>query len=152
MTAIDLFAGAGGMSEGFRQAGFSTVFANDMEAPAIATFARNHPDAITAATDIRSLDPNDLMGQLQMMPGDLDVLVGGPPCQGFSTYGQRDETDSRNQLYLDYLRFLEAFRPKAFVIENVTGMLSMSGGKVVADIVRRLNKLGYGARVRTHWS
>lgn len=148
-TTIDLFAGAGGMSEGFREAGFQTIFANDVEEPATKTFARNHPGSRVVAGDIRDIDATKLLAELDMKPGDLDVLVGGPPCQGFSTYGQRSESDLRNQLYVDYLRFLDVFRPKTFVIENVVGMLSMSGGAVIDDIRQRLHTLGYGSDVWT---
>lgn len=148
-TTIDLFAGAGGMSEGFREAGFHTIFANDVEEPATKTFARNHPGSQVVAGDIRDIDATKLLTDLDMKPGDLDVLAGGPPCQGFSTYGQRSEGDLRNQLYVDYLRFLDVFRPKTFVIENVVGMLSMSGGAVIDDIRQRLHTLGYGSDVWT---
>jgi DNA (cytosine-5)-methyltransferase 1 len=149
LSSIDLFAGAGGMSEGFRNAGFDALYANDIEAPAIATFARNHPKTKTSAEDIRHIDASALRIELGLQPGELDVLVGGPPCQGFSTYGQRSSEDSRNQLYVEYLRFIQAFKPKAYVIENVTGMLSMSEGQVVKDIVSRLEAEGYSASVWT---
>lgn len=148
-TTIDLFAGAGGMSEGFRQAGFQTIFANDVEEPATKTFSRNHPTSQVVAGDIRNIDATELLGHLNIKPGELDVLVGGPPCQGFSTYGQRNEDDIRNQLYIQYIRFLNTFRPKTFVIENVVGMLSMSGGAVIDDIRQRLHTLGYGSDVWT---
>ena len=80
--------------------------------------------------------------------GELDVLLGGPPCQGFSTYGQRDPDDIRNYLYNHYLRFFEAFRPKAFVMENVPGILS-SEVKVVEDVVERTTALNYGITIAT---
>jgi DNA (cytosine-5)-methyltransferase 1 len=149
LTTIDLFAGAGGMSEGFKQAGFSTLFANDHEKPAVATFRRNHVGAETSSDDIETLDADAIRCRLGLSVGDLDVLIGGPPCQGFSTYGKRDEEDSRNQLYMHFIRFLGAFQPKAFVIENVTGILSMSEGRVVQDICSRIHKLGYGCTVWT---
>ncbi|MGQ2943705.1 DNA cytosine methyltransferase [Blastomonas fulva] len=149
MTAIDLFAGAGGMSEGFSQAGFQTLFANDHEKPALATYRRNHDTPETSSDDIESIDAGSIRNRLGLNAGDLDVLVGGPPCQGFSTYGKRDEDDARNQLYMHFIRFLEEFKPKAYVIENVTGIISMSGGLVVEDICRRLRNLGYGSAVWT---
>lgn len=149
LKTIDLFAGAGGMSEGFRQAGFDTLFANDHEKPAIATFRRNHPSAETSSDNIETLDAETIRQRLGLSIGDLDVLIGGPPCQGFSTYGKRDEEDSRNQLYMHFIRFLEAFQPKAFVIENVTGILSMSEGRVVQDICSRIREFGYGCTVWT---
>ena len=147
LTTIDLFAGAGGLSEGFHNAGFQTLFANDQEKAAVKTFLRNHPETKASSEPIESLDPLELMEELGLKPGELDALIGGPPCQGFSTYGKRDEADTRNQLYMHFLRFLDAFQPKAFVIENVTGILSMSGGAVVEDITERLRGLGYGVSV-----
>lgn len=149
LTAVDLFAGAGGMSEGFKEAGFKTLFANDHEKPAMATFRRNHADAETSSEDVESLDATTIRENLGLNVGELSVLIGGPPCQGFSTYGKRDEDDTRNQLYMHFIRFLEAFRPKAFVIENVTGLLSMSEGRVVQDISRRIREHGYGCSVWT---
>jgi DNA (cytosine-5)-methyltransferase 1 len=149
LTTVDLFAGAGGLSEGFRQAGFQSLFANDHEKPAMATFKRNHPKAEISSDEVESLDPQAIMDRLSLAPGQLDALIGGPPCQGFSTYGKRDEEDVRNQLYMHFVRFLEAFKPKAYVIENVTGMLSMSDGRVVQDITRRLRDHGYGCSVWT---
>ena len=149
LTAIDLFAGAGGMSEGFSQAGFQTLFANDHEKPALATYRKNHDTGETSSDDIENIDAGDIRARLGLGVGDLDVLVGGPPCQGFSTYGKRDEEDARNQLYMHFIRFLGEFRPKAYVIENVTGIISMSDGRVVADICRRLRGLGYGCSVWT---
>lgn len=148
LTTIDLFAGAGGMSEGFKQAGFNTLFANDHEKPAVATFRRNHA-AETSSDDIETLDAEAIRQRLGLNSGELDVLIGGPPCQGFSTYGKRDEEDTRNQLYMHFIRFLGEFQPKAFVIENVTGILSMSEGRVVQDICQRVRDLGYGCTVWT---
>lgn len=149
LITIDLFAGAGGMSEGFRQAGFQTLFANDHEKPALDTFRRNHSDTETSSDDIELLDAKVLRDRFALQEGDLDVLIGGPPCQGFSTYGKRDEEDTRNQLYMHFIRFLSEFKPKAYVIENVSGILSMSEGRVVQDISRRLRALGYGCSIWT---
>lgn len=149
MKTIDLFCGAGGLSEGFRQAGFSALFANDHETPALETYKVNHPGAVSTDAAIETLDPVKIRDDLGLKPGDVDAVIGGPPCQGFSTYGQRREDDARNQLYVNYFSFMEAFRPKAFLIENVTGLLSMSGGAVIADMVARAEALGYAADVVT---
>lgn len=149
LTSIDLFAGAGGLSEGLRQAGFRTIYANDHEKPAMETFKRNHAGAKASADNIEEIDANELREELGLAPGELDCLAGGPPCQGFSTYGKRNDADIRNQLHLHYLRFLDAFRPRSFVIENVTGILSMSDGRIVEDIIERLRGFGYGAKLWT---
>lgn len=147
MRTIDLFAGAGGLTEGFRMAGFKTVFANDFEEPAAETLARNHPNARVSSQSVQELDAEELRRDLGLQKGELDAVIGGPPCQGFSTYGRRDLGDARNQLYLNYLEFVDAFRPKAIVIENVVGILSIDQGAVVEDIRERLMKLGYAADV-----
>lgn len=149
MRTIDLFCGAGGLGEGFRQAGFSALYANDHEEPALATYAANHPDAVCSTDPIETVDPRKIREDLGIKPGEVDVVMGGPPCQGFSTYGQRREDDARNQLYVPYFGFVEEFRPKAFLIENVVGLLSMSGGAVLADMVARAEALGYAADVVT---
>jgi DNA (cytosine-5)-methyltransferase 1 len=149
LKTIDLFCGAGGLGEGFRQAGFEAAFANDFETPAAETYRVNHPGAVCTDTPIEELDPATIREGLGLARGEVDVVMGGPPCQGFSTYGQRREDDARNQLYVPYFGFVEEFRPKAFLIENVTGLLSMSGGAVLADMVARAEALGYAADVVT---
>jgi len=144
LTAVDLFTGAGGMSEGFKSQGFATLYANEFNKDALKTFQRNNPSCRMASPDdIRGVDPTDVRKELSLAKGSLDVLLGGPPCQGFSTYGKRDPSDLRSQLYIDFFRFIAEFRPKTFVMENVVGMLSMAKGKLVEDILERASALGY---------
>ena len=145
--SIDLFAGAGGMTQGFKTRGFKPLFANDHEKPALESFAHNHPEAITSSDPVESLNPSEVREHLKLAKGDLDVLLGGPPCQGFSTYGKRNPKDQRNQLYKRFLEFIEEFRPKVFVMENVVGILSLEQGNVVDDIVSRADRLGYRVSV-----
>lgn len=147
--SIDLFAGAGGMTEGFKQKGFHPIFANDREKSALATFQKNHPSALTSDEPLETLKPSDIREYLNLSRGELDLLMGGPPCQGFSTLGQRNPQDHRNQLYQYFLQFIEEFRPKAFVMENVVGMLSLQQGYVVEEIINKTEKLGYGVSVMT---
>lgn len=147
--SIDLFAGAGGMTTGFKKQGFKLLFANDFDKAALATLSHNHPEAMTSSESIECLNPFELRQNLKLRKGDLDILLGGPPCQGFSTYGKRDPQDQRNRLYRYFLNFLEEFRPKAFVLENVVGILSLEGGHVVEDIVNQAEKLNYGVSVIT---
>lgn len=130
---IDLFAGAGGMGLGFKWAGWDPVIANDISAEYLRTYAKNVHDNVVVGS-ISSSDVFDLLvssvSQLDRSAGPLWVL-GGPPCQGFSTAGNaRTMEDPRNHLAFDYVRFLETIRPDGFVFENVTGLLSMEGGRV----------------------
>lgn len=144
LTTLDLFCGAGGITEGFRQAGFTCVYGNDINSSAIETFALNHPDAKADCRPIEEVDAAALRLELGLNPGELDVLVGGPPCQGFSINApERFLTDPRNKLFRDYARFLKEFRPKTFLFENVPGLLSLGNGRVFEQIVREFERLGY---------
>lgn len=149
LSTLDLFCGAGGITEGFRQAGYRCLYANDCMREAIETFALNHPEAESEARDIEEVDPALVRKRLHLQKGDLDVLVGGPPCQGFSINAPgRFLSDSRNKLFKDYVRFLEEFQPKAFLFENVPGLLSLGDGKVFRQILRELDEQGYRVSVK----
>jgi DNA (cytosine-5)-methyltransferase 1 len=125
LTTIDLFCGAGGITEGFREAGFKCLYANDCMPKAIKTFAYNHPETWADCRNIEEVKPAQIRSSLGISKGELDVLVGGPPCQGFSINApERFLTDPRNKLFKDYVRFLEEFEPNTFVFENVPGLLS----------------------------
>ena len=104
---IDLFAGAGGLTEGFKREGFQSIYANEFEANAAITCKINHPEAAVSSEDINSVSAEQVRSQLKLKKADLDVLIGGPPCQGFSTYGKREDNDPRNQLYLHFIKFFE---------------------------------------------
>lgn len=149
LTCIDLFCGAGGMAEGFRDAGYDCLWANDFEDEAAETFRANHPRAKVVAGPIQDIDAQLVRKELGMKKGELDVLVGGPPCQGFSTYGQRNPEDERNRLFAHLLRFAREFEPSAVVIENVIGILSMESGRIIAEIVDGLRSEGYCPTVWT---
>lgn len=143
LTTIDLFCGAGGITEGFRQAGFNCLYGNDVNDWALKTFSLNHPNAIADNRGVE-IDPSEIRERLDLKPGDLDVLCGGPPCQGFSINApERFLDDPRNSLFKRYVKFLREFMPKSFVIENVPGMLSLAGGKILNQIIKELHKLGY---------
>jgi len=144
LTSIDLFCGAGGITEGFRQAGYQCLYGNDIMPEAIQTFAANHPRAIADCRPVEQVDPEELRAKLGIAKGELDVLVGGPPCQGFSINApERFLSDPRNKLFRHYERFLEEFEPKAFVFENVPGLLSLADGKVFRQVVKVFSQLGY---------
>ena len=144
LSTIDLFCGAGGITEGFREAGYRRLYANDCMPEAVETFLFNHPDVWAEASDVETVDPAQVRARLGLRKGTLDVLVGGPPCQGFSINApERFLSDKRNNLFKDYLRFLEEFEPKAFLFENVPGLLSLGDGKVFRQILRELQEHGY---------
>lgn len=148
-TTLDLFCGAGGITEGFRQAGYRCLYGNDCMPEAVETFSENHPEAWGDTDDIEKVDPSKVRARLGLKKGDLDVLVGGPPCQGFSINApDRFLTDPRNKLFKDYVRFLEEFEPKAFLFENVPGLLSLGDGKVFRQIVREFEEHAYHVTVK----
>lgn len=150
---IDLFAGAGGLSEGLKQAGFNCIFANELSEAHSITLKKNHPETIVETADIRELDPTKIIKTLGLKKGDLHLLAGGPPCQGFSVNAPtRSSEDKRNHLFQDFLRFVEVFDPKVVLIENVPGMVSYEKGETVTAILESLKKLGYAGTLRILFS
>ena len=148
-TVIDLFSGAGGLSEGFRQAGFSILAGNDIDRFAGETFAETHPEATFIPGPVETIDTADLLGPTGLRKGDLHCLIGGPPCQGFSVYNhQRGMHDERSGLFQEYLRLVEGLSPRWVVMENVTGINSAGGGEAVRRILSGLEALGYAASTR----
>lgn len=146
---IDLFAGAGGLSEGLSEAGFHGLFANEIIKEYANTYKQNHPSTDMTTADIRDLDANEIRKMLHMEREELDLVAGGPPCQGFSINAPiRSALDERNHLFKDYLRFVDAFAPKAVLIENVPGLVSFEDGTTLHAILDALADLGYGADVR----
>jgi len=149
LTTIDLFCGAGGLTEGFREAGYRCLYGNDIMREAIETFAHNHPEALADNRPVEEVDPAEIRAKLGIEQGGLDVLVGGPPCQGFSINApERFLDDPRNKLFKHYAKFLAEFRPKAFVFENVPGLLSFGDGKVFRQIQREFANLSYRVEAR----
>ena len=116
---IDLFCGCGGLSRGFEIAGFKTVLAIDMWNDAIKTYNHNHNEKVGMCKDIRDLD-NDFLKKFAK-EHNIVGIIGGPPCQGYSTVGKRDINDERNYLYLEYCRVVENIQPEFFLLENVKG-------------------------------
>ena len=149
IQTIDLFAGAGGITEGFRQAGFKCLFSNDFNPSAVETFKLNHPDTWATCGPVEEQDPAKIRKKLGLRKGDLDCMLGGPPCQGFSIYApDRLLDDPRNSMFRHYLRFVDEFAPKTVLIENVPGMLSLGGGRVVETIMQELTDRGYRTSCR----
>lgn len=138
---IDLFCGCGGLSKGFEMAGFETKIAIDMWSDAVKTYNHNRVNKVAVCEDIHNWD-DDFLEEINK-DGDIIGIIGGPPCQGYSTVGTRDVNDPRNHLYKEYCRIVEKIRPNFFVIENVKGLTTLSGGAFKDDIIDRFSKLGY---------
>jgi len=145
-TVLDLFSGAGGIALGFQQAGYRVVGGIDFSKHAIGTFNANIAGEVGVVRDLRDPDFSDIE---KMVGGDVDVIVGGPSCQGFSTSGGlskasgRDETDPRNRLFLNYINMVDLLRPSWIVFENVPGLLLYDNGRVALDIVKAFREIGY---------
>lgn len=148
-TAIDLFCGAGGLSEGFRQAGYTVLAGNDVEAAAGETYKNTHPDAEFILAPIQDVTPAHLLKVAGLKSGELDVLLGGPPCQAYSVNNhQRGMHDERASLFKEYLKMVKGLRPRWVIMENVTGITSVAGGTVVDTIKADLGRLGYAVECK----
>lgn len=143
---IDLFCGLGGFSQGFEKAGFESVLAIDVWKDAIETYNYNRENKIAKNMDIKLLD--DKMIKEITSKYHITGIIGGPPCQGFSTVGTRNIEDDRNFLYLEYYRVVKQVMPDFFVIENVKGLLTLNKGMFYDDIKQRFGALGYAIEAR----
>lgn len=147
LTALDLFSGCGGLSAGMELAGFDIVGGVEIDALSAETYELNHPHTRLWVIDIRELDPTRVMADLELKEGELDLLAGCPPCQGFSTIRTRRRTtaaeDPRNALIADFLRFARFMRPRAIMLENVPGLASFEGFK---EVQRLLTEAGFECR------
>ncbi|MHA7136605.1 DNA cytosine methyltransferase [Rossellomorea arthrocnemi] len=143
-TVLDLFSGAGGLSKGFMDAGFNVVLGVDFDDAALKTFKANHGHAEAMKLDLfNHSNVNKLKEFLDIKDIKLDVLVGGPPCQGFSLAGKREELDERNLLYSAMVKTAELLKPKVVVLENVPGLLTLYKGKAKQQIINDFKSLGY---------
>ena len=140
-TAIELFSGAGGMSLGIKKAGFEVILANEVEKDFAQTFAWNHPQTKMLCSSIEEIDFRQALKTLS--PDNIDLLSGGPPCQGFSTIGSKKESDPRNRLFYQYLRAVDEIQPNYVIFENVAGFCSLYKGVVYQTLLEKLNGLGY---------
>lgn len=144
LTVVDLFSGAGGLSRGFYDAGYDVVLGVDFDEAALKTFKANHGNAEAMKLDLFNHDNIDvIVDYLKERNIKLDVLVGGPPCQGFSIAGPRNMNDKRNSLYLAMVKLADRLKPQAVVLENVPGMLQTNGGIGAKRIVEDFKKIGY---------
>ena len=146
-NVIDLFSGAGGLSQGFVQAGYNVLAGIDFDDAALKTYAHNIKGAKALKEDLFNeeesiKDIEDALGNQE-----VDVIIAGPPCQGFSLTGARDINDSRNKLYVAVVHAVQHFQPKAFLIENVPGMATLYKGAVKQQIINTFEDMGYAVSV-----
>lgn len=142
LNTIDLFSGCGGMSLGFKWAGFNTLLASDMDENCKKTFTYNFPNVPFVCDDLTNLKKEDFKNYIT---SEVDVIIGGPPCQGFSLANKRRNTiseDPRNNLFYEFVKTINWYNPKAFVMENVKGLLSMKSGQVIKQIINEFEHAG----------
>ena len=149
---FSLFAGAGGCSLGFKRAGFNILLAIDHDQPSCATYSRNFKGTDVRQADITSIDWKQLLNDHQLNPGELEMLIGGPPCQGFSTAGKRFWDDPRNHLLKSYVAALQTIQPKWFLMENVEGLLTTKCGEYLLHATEAFLSLGYRVRIEKVYS
>ncbi len=140
-TVIDLFCGCGGLSYGFTEAGYNVLLGIDHWKDAIVTFENSHQNAKGIVADLFTETPKDIVKKTGIK--NADIIIGGPPCQGFSIAGKRIINDERNQLYKSFVSFVKHFQPKVFLMENVPNIVSMGKGIVKDSIIKDFEKLGY---------
>jgi DNA (cytosine-5)-methyltransferase 1 len=147
-TVISTFAGCGGSSLGYSMAGYRELLAVEWDAHAVECFRLNFPDVPVYHGDIAKLSVEECLELAKIQPGELDVFDGSPPCQGFSTAGRRQIDDPRNQLFREYVRLLQGLRPRAFVMENVSGMVKGNMRLLFVEILQTLKGCGYRVEAR----
>lgn len=140
-TFIDLFCGCGGFSKGLEDAGHKCLLGVDFDKHAIESFKHNHKNAVGLYQDITKLNKKDLLNHLNHKK--IDMVVGGPPCQGFSTVGKGDANDERNSLFKHFIRVVRILEPKIVIFENVTGILAKKNEFTLKKIFKEFEKLGY---------
>lgn len=151
LNSIDLFSGCGGMTLGFGWAGFNSVLASDIDENCEKTFATNFPEIPFLCGDLSEFTKNDFDNLLSN--NEIDVIIGGPPCQGFSLANKKRNKvseDPRNKLFYEFVKTINWYNPKSFVMENVKGLLSMESGQVIKLIQNEFENAGkFGYEVRT---
>lgn len=147
-TFISTFSGCGGSSLGYSMAGFRELLAIEWNDNAVATFKLNFPGVPVYHGDIAKLSGSRCLELAGIEPGQLDLLDGSPPCQGFSTAGKRKMNDKRNKLYMEFVRLLRGLKPKVFVMENVSGLVKGKMKLIFAEIMRELKASGYKVRCK----
>lgn len=143
LNVIDLFCGCGGFSKGFEEAGYRVRFGIDMWNDATITYKHNFPNAAVMNEDITKINGNDILEYANLKKEDVDIIIGGPPCQGFSVSGKRMIDDDRNKLYKRYVLIVSEIQPKVFVMENVPGLVRLFKGQVGEQVIEDFTNIGY---------
>ena len=146
--AISLFAGAGGCSLGFMMAGVSIIAAFENNQAAIDTYNKNLGNGVCHNVDLSKCDFAQIRNELGLKRGELDIIIGGPPCQGFTTAGGRFWDDPRNNLVRNYAQALDALYPRWFMMENVEGILTTANGFYVVECIKKMIELGYSVYLK----
>ena len=143
MNVLDLFCGCGGISKGFQQNGFKIVGAIDFDKDSIDTFSLNFPDSKALCVDLSNFSEENIIKEFGNL--NIDIIVGGPPCQGFSNANrwQKEIEDPRNMLFNEFLKFVKVLNPKVLLIENVRGILTKNSGYSRLKIIEIIEELGY---------
>lgn len=144
--AIDLFSGVGGFSLGLEQAGFDVLAAVERDPVHALAHHYNFPGTATICADMSALMPKALLDSVDLEPDELDLLVGGPPCQGFSMIGPRKSWDTRNSLIFDFVRMVRGVRPKYFIMENVEGLVRGDMAGMVGELLEAFEACGYNVK------
>lgn len=147
INVLDLFCGCGGLSCGFERAGYNILLGIDNDEKALETFELNHKGTKSICGDITEITYKNNIKPI-IKGKSIDVIIGGPPCQGMSLSGSRKFDDPRNKLYLSYIRLVEEIKPKAFVIENVPGLVALFGGQIKDSIIEKFTKMGYNIQYK----
>lgn len=144
IKVIDVFCGVGGLIYGFsKNKKFEVIAANEILPNTAKAYSLNHPGAKVYIEDIKNFNFKKVSSDLNVRSGEIDIIVGGPPCQAYSTVGKRLVDDPRGKLFREYYRILKEFNPKMFLFENVKGLLSMKKGELFAEITSLFQTLGY---------
>lgn len=143
LTAVDLFAGAGGVALGLKAAGYDVVYASDLNPACERTYCHNFPRDHFRRADVHDITGEEILTASGLRKGELDLLIGGPPCQGYSIIGGRVVHDPRNYLFAEFLRIGDELRPRAIVIENVPGLATLAKGAYLEAIMTVLRDMRY---------
>lgn len=143
MRAISVFSGCGGCSLGLRQAGFDIRLAVDIDKDTCETYASNLDKAPVWCADLSQTQPSGLLERAELKREEVDLIVGGPPCQGFSSAGAKDWADPRNILLRKFVEIITTLRPTWFIMENVEGLLTSHEGIFLIEAITRFLEAGY---------